>query len=712
MKDLEPSSFTMWRHLLWKDWRQVWPIVIAIVVVQAMLQLLMGTLEVLLPFQMQQLSSASINVALSSPALLAIACCGLLIGHERQSGCWAWSSSLPISWQQSMFSKFIIWSLSSVVAVAVLLGVSGIALAMNYRTLAQTLMADEQNDLLSSSLLLTVIIGIQVFIYFSIAALLIKDTLMAFVVAAAGLFAFHVIAQALHIEGVVRQVYSESTFLNTMLALYIGSYIVGGIWLGYVYRWRWNAGQYAPIPFFGRTSSVGFARPPRIAWQSFAHSATQPSEFWMLLRHGLRSAMGLRIAVIVPSVFFIAASASGGEMASSLFFLCLASSILGVSVFSGDQTSNRFRFMADRGVSWKKLLLGHVLPPAVAIVGLYLVAVIASIGSLPGMLTGRGLFLLCIPAFIVGMHSSLVFASPIISLTVTFCVLFGMFAINGAAGLWWDKIYPTSHGTAVAIWFPVSTVIVAFFTVRVIPRWLKVDRLNAVPGYVGSLIVAGLLPAVFGLTFGFLTIPYVPWQGMPLDQIKAVDWSGGPDLDAWNRGLEFHTSKMLNAVLTTGNLNEEISGMGMGGVEIDGEEVDGAAFADPDGNDLQFDPRIAIVAQDPASRIRPTFKLDSEDQETSFETWFEQQAKQLESIEKGGAAPATVSFDNLLRLNAMMENTGTLAVAATIHRKKDLAVRAWKAHRKLADFCQQPALRFPNFKRRAVFMAILGCNAR
>ena len=297
MKDLEPSSFTMWRHLLWKDWRQVWPIVIAIVLVQAMLQLLMGTLEVLLPFQMQQLSSASINVALSSPALLAIACCGLLIGHERQSGCWAWSSSLPISWQQSMFSKFIIWSLSSVVALVVLMGVAGIALAMNHRTLAQTFTADQQNDLFATSFLLTVIIGIQVVIYFSIAALLIRDTLMAFVVAAAGLFAFHIVATVLHIEGAMRRLLSGGNFLADVLVLYISSYVVGAIWLAYVYRWRWNAGQYAPVPFFGRTSSVGFARPPRIAWQSFAHSATQPSEFWMLLRHGMRSALGLRIAV-------------------------------------------------------------------------------------------------------------------------------------------------------------------------------------------------------------------------------------------------------------------------------------------------------------------------------------------------------------------------------------------------------------------------------
>ena len=40
----------------------------------------------------------------------------------------------------------------------------------------------------------------------------------------------------------------------------------------------------------------------------------------------------------------------------------------------------------------------------------------------------------------------------------------------------------------------------------------------------------------------------------------------------------------------------------------------------------------------------------------------------------------------------MIERTAVVALIATDRRQKDLAIRAWKANRKLIAFCQQPAL--------------------
>ncbi len=74
-RELRSRSATAWRHLLWKDWRQVGPLVVGIVVIEAALQLMMGVMEFLIPNEMGNLATASINVALAAPALLALGCC-------------------------------------------------------------------------------------------------------------------------------------------------------------------------------------------------------------------------------------------------------------------------------------------------------------------------------------------------------------------------------------------------------------------------------------------------------------------------------------------------------------------------------------------------------------------------------------------------------------------------------------------------------------
>ena len=135
IENVGPNSATVWRHSFWKDFRQIWQLVVGITLIQAMLQLMLGLLEMLLPTQMPGLAQSTINIALASPTLLAIAFSGVLIGQERQSGCWTWASSLPVSWRLSLASKVILWLGSSVVTVALLLGVATIALSMNDKSL-------------------------------------------------------------------------------------------------------------------------------------------------------------------------------------------------------------------------------------------------------------------------------------------------------------------------------------------------------------------------------------------------------------------------------------------------------------------------------------------------------------------------------------------------------------------------------------------------
>jgi hypothetical protein len=612
-------------------------------VTQAALQLLFGVLEMTHPFEMQNLSLNAINIALASPTLLAIACSGVLIGQERQTGCWTWSSSLPVSWRQSLLSKVIIWLGSSVVTMVLLLIVAEIALAMNQLSLRQQLFT-QQAGYGPWTYLMTLVIGFQVYIYLSLATLLIKDTLMAIVVTAVGLFAFHLSVAVFDIEFLNPIRYGESTspsHESTMLLAYLGSFILGSIGLVTTYRWRWGAGQYTSVSIFAGAAG-NFARPQRAAWQSFAGSATQASEFGMLMRHGIRSSFGLRVTVMCGALLMIAVS-NGSEL--SFMAASLAACVLGVSVFSGDQTLNRFRFFADRGVHWKKLLISHVAPPALLAT---IVTVLATIetarfesANSPELWTT---LILCIPIFVIGMFSSLVFPSPIVSITVALVMVLGVFAFCGSALNIWQAV-DSGHNLAIVVWFPLSTLILIVVAIRLVPRWLTKDRLDATGIYFGTMLVAGLTPLVFGLSFGFLQIPSVPWLGTPIEQIKVVDWTGGPEL------------------MRTGIVPER-SSLGQ-----------------------HWDLQAGLTQTNLTASIRQQFG-----EQAQFPTWFHDRMSLLEAIENGGVKPDDSNSRVSSMLSSMIEGSAVVALMATEQRQKDLAIRAWKANRNLIAFCQQPAL--------------------
>ena len=117
---------------------------------------------------------------------------------------------------------------------------------------------------------MTLIIGVQVFVSLSIATLLIKDTLMAIVIAACGVFAFHL----------------ELTFLNEsyqrrietwILLADLASIVVGWIGLVATYRWRWGTGQYTQVT---SNRSIGFrsATSTRALHRALSRPMAQPSE--------------------------------------------------------------------------------------------------------------------------------------------------------------------------------------------------------------------------------------------------------------------------------------------------------------------------------------------------------------------------------------------------------------------------------------------------
>src|SRR5690606_11982797 len=93
-----------WYCLLWKDFMQVRPTLIAVVCGGLVMQLLSLAAERWLP-DVHELTPI---IACVAPILYTIGACGMLVGHERQSGSWEWSSSLPVSWGSALASKLLV----------------------------------------------------------------------------------------------------------------------------------------------------------------------------------------------------------------------------------------------------------------------------------------------------------------------------------------------------------------------------------------------------------------------------------------------------------------------------------------------------------------------------------------------------------------------------------------------------------------------------
>ena len=323
-------------------------------------------------------------------------------------------------------------------------------------------------------------------------------------------------------------------------------------------------------------------------------------------------------------------------------------------MFSGEQTLNRYRFFADRGVSWKRLIASHVALPALMTIAIVVCAAL----SVPWHREISPFYAACGAAFIVGMFSSLVFASPIISITATFAMMLGALFFCQFASSVWDSIAP-GYRNAIVIWTPVSMLLVLFVAIRQVPGWLIKDRFKATWVYFGSIFIASLLPGVLGISLGFLQIPNVAWEGTPVEQIKAVDWTGGPDLTVWSGSVTIDPSD-LAATFSTANLS----------------------ILSPDWP----------LAQDP--------------------TWTASPAKLLDAIENGGEKPSTFDYAASSILESMIRSSAAVALVATQSRQKDEAIRMWKANRKLVTFCQQPALQAATLRSVVKCVGDLDCNAQ
>jgi hypothetical protein len=491
-----------WSCLLWKDFRQVSPTLIAVTLGGLAMQLLLVA-AVIWGDENQELGSLAPVIACVAPVLFAIGACGMLVGHERQSGSWEWSSSLPVSWGYALSSKLLV-SLSGAVFIAMLLAIVPVTLL-----LVGHLVIENTSLVMVYVSGMTLIALLEVVAYFFIATLLMRETLTALVIAGLGLcigqVAIPALALAIASDRLIRWGLTPD-FANTLISYSasFGILVFGMFAMLVTFRWRWTTGQRSS--FLMRANATAAAAPTAAYVYSTQNS---PGSWRVLLKLALTSSFWLRLSAVAAASLLM----FGLEPITSSwgFGLALGSGLLGLSAFEGDQAQQRYRFLADRGLAPWKLVVSRLGIASAWMFGLWcgcLVLPITSPMALPITIAQAERMIMTIVlsslAFLVSALATICLRKPVVAATATFVVFaVGLgsyvYAIEYAVersklvGVWLDQ--DALFGLTL-FWSPMAMLVLLVAIFRAARRWMVFDGLHLPRLFLVAVLLAWVTPFV------------------------------------------------------------------------------------------------------------------------------------------------------------------------------------------------------------------------
>lgn len=345
------------RRLLWKEFRQIWPLVISTAAIWLLLHL-QNLFVVSGSMQRNMLSGLLIGL----PGIFAVGVGALLVGQEKELRTIGWFCSLPVFWRDVVRSKLAVglmgltamWLVSMALAYpfSLLIGAQGLPADATYAEFATyplhslylmlaglALAWRTQSSLLSLALLIPV------------ALLPLSASWLVSYVAAQIASSQAAIALDFSIRWVQQPVYLiPCQLIGCLLALYLGQ--------------RWGRAALGPAVAKGGSRSIeGFPLKPlgkvypqksALIWQFAAQSRMMLGIVVTLLLVGL----GLFVSSAYLGTYQGSGLANsqqtlwGGALAfwGGVCFI-LALSWLAVSIFQSDGAHRRILFLADRGVS-------------------------------------------------------------------------------------------------------------------------------------------------------------------------------------------------------------------------------------------------------------------------------------------------------------------------------------------------------------------------
>ena len=540
-----------WRALLWKDFQQVKPALLVVTLglmgIQALSLLIAPWLSA--PGRQDYFPlEALIGIATVAPVVCILASMGMLIGQERQTGSWAWSSSLPQSWRQSLASKTLISLSACVLPLIPLSLIPLIAWIAGYPSMNDSGALPMAGMAMAG---MAMVFAIYMAVYLAIGVLIFREPLTGLIVGSitcviGPYLMLACIAFLLFLLGFTG---TESRMDWLVFGLLSVTFILASIAMVWLFRWRWSYGMTASLPRFGfsaltsrtsgglREASRGFYQWP------------PAGEFRMLLAHSIQSTWGWLLLTLLASPPMVVAwfnfplNLPPLPTLLSCILVALAA-FWGIATFAGDQSAHRFRFMADRGASPRKLVTAKILPAVLAIVVFPLLCLLFAIFiviSVPVSSPAPGMVLLsllaAVTAYLVGALSALCFRSPVMALAVSLLSIASLFVLRFLVidlGRFYLDVHPQwfLHSAA---WVTPVAVGLGFVTLYWLTRrWLVQDSPRLERHYAWIVPSLALLPVLVPTAFGFLLLPNVPWQGgshiVSLTQGSPDVWPELPEL--------------------------------------------------------------------------------------------------------------------------------------------------------------------------------------
>ncbi|MFN7874008.1 MAG: hypothetical protein ACK5PB_01735, partial [Pirellula sp.] len=505
---------TVFGRLLWKDWRVVRQVVVAIAVIMPVLQLLL----VMLSFGIlasggphEDILGPTVLIAMLAPTFIALGCSGMLIGHERQTGSWGWSSVLPTSWRSALLSKLVV----TLIACLVVFCISAIIPSVLFAS-GQLPFASFRSEFALVPLVIF-LVWFEIVAFFYLALLLFREPLVGLVVAA-----FAVSTAQLIVIGALTRASTdfllwaglaasrETAEMVLMFSLGTLFFVTGTACMVWAFRWRWTYGQTTPLGVWrGRLRSS-----PVKAIEYRIRRNVSPTELGSQIVLSFRQSLVVRLICLV-GLGLAAAWLKSYELKlllSGLAFQIIG--IIGATTFAGDQSSGRFRFFADRGVSPRKLVTTRLIAAMTFAVAAYFIYEsrmnygVEWINSFPRSVLSPPVAFL---AFSIGAFGSLCFRRPIIAVTVTVLVLTACWASHHSFMITNMNPPIASRTPSQGIMYKLYTVFLAgsacFFIAavyRIAYRWVVQDRVNLGFRYAASFPIAAVVMILVLIHFGFL----------------------------------------------------------------------------------------------------------------------------------------------------------------------------------------------------------------
>ncbi|TWT87808.1 ABC transporter permease [Neorhodopirellula pilleata] len=338
------------RVLLWKDLRQLLPLVAMLIVVTFLLWIA-GLI-----FRSGVEGNVTVWLPLAMPSLLAAGAGAILVGNEKETRTLRWVVSLPISFSTVFRSKLLAAAIGLVlmwIVAFVFLTVMGYTLSNNHLAfwIVHTVF------LLTAGLF---------------TAWRIENAfggLIALLPIASIPFLLANLAASVVYQQMGRYVSPEQVVQITTWMTFPA--IIFTVWLGHRAAARFFDADPAP-PSLPSSTDVDAWRPPRAAMPSQQpYRSSASSLVWQSIHHSPVTLAGLSAMLLIGVVAFaLIVTREGGRFAGGLLgglslLAPLSLSWLGVFAFAGDGSTSRLRFMADRGVSptrvwWTR----HAVPTA------------------------------------------------------------------------------------------------------------------------------------------------------------------------------------------------------------------------------------------------------------------------------------------------------------------------------------------------------------